>query len=100
MKTMFVTKFKGVLAVVLVAGVFLAGAAGLPYQARAAGQPAQEGQPAAKKDQRKGLVKPDPEADKLVRQLGSESFAQREAAHRKAREWLAKYGKGKPRPQP
>jgi hypothetical protein len=39
-KTMFVTKIKGVLAVVLVVGIALAGAAGLIYQAQAAGQPA------------------------------------------------------------
>src|SRR5262245_18333949 len=78
---MFVTKLKGVLAVVVVAGPFLAGAAGL-FQARAAGQPAKEGQPAANKGNRKGAVKPDSEAAMLVRQLGSEAYAEREAAEK------------------
>jgi hypothetical protein len=38
--------------------------------------------PAANKDRRKGGVKPDPQAQKLVRQLGSSDFAQREAAEK------------------
>src|SRR4051812_30059346 len=38
--------------------------------------------PAANKDRRKGGVKPDPQAQKLVRQLGSSDFAQWEAAEK------------------
>ena len=36
--------------------------------------------PAPKADQPKGEVKPNPETQKLVRQLGSQAFAEREAA--------------------
>ena len=56
-KAMFVTKIKGVLAVVLVIAT-LAGAAGLLCQTQAADQPkAKEEQPAAKQDQKKGEEK-------------------------------------------
>src|SRR5207249_2095768 len=56
-KAMFVTKLKSVLAVVLVVAA-LTGAAGLIYQAQAGERPmAKEEQPAAKKDQKKGVEK-------------------------------------------
>jgi uncharacterized protein (TIGR03067 family) len=55
-KAMFVTKIKGVLAVVLVIAT-LAGAAGLICQTQAAGQPKEE-RPIAKKNQKKGEEKP------------------------------------------
>jgi RNA polymerase sigma factor (sigma-70 family) len=58
-QAMFVTKIKSVLAVVLVVGLALAGAAGLLYQAQAGEQPmAKEEQPAAKKDQKTGEQSP------------------------------------------
>jgi RNA polymerase sigma factor (sigma-70 family) len=58
-KAMFLTKLKSVLAVVLVVGLALAGAAGLLYQAQAGELPmAKEEQPAIKKDQRTGEEKP------------------------------------------
>jgi RNA polymerase sigma factor (sigma-70 family) len=81
-KAMLVTKIKGVLAVAVVAGVFLAGAAGLHRTQATEPQKEAGWQPAARKGQRKGLVKPAPQADKLVGQLGSESFADREAAEK------------------
>jgi RNA polymerase sigma factor (sigma-70 family) len=56
LKAMFVTKIKSVLAVVLLMGLALAGAAGLLYQTRAADQPKEE-LPAAKKDQKQGEEK-------------------------------------------
>jgi uncharacterized protein (TIGR03067 family) len=57
-KAMFLTKIKSVLAVVLVVGLALAGAAGLLYQAQAGEQPmAKEEQPAARKDKQAGEEK-------------------------------------------
>src|SRR5262249_40619206 len=54
MQAMFTTKIKSVLAVVLVVGLALAGAAGLLHQTQAADQPTAKGRggpPAAEKDQ-------------------------------------------------
>jgi RNA polymerase sigma factor (sigma-70 family) len=58
LKVMFLSKLKGVLAVVLVVGLILAGAAGLHFQTQAADQPKAKGeQPVAEKNQQKGEEK-------------------------------------------
>jgi hypothetical protein len=58
LKAMFLSKLKGVLAIVLVVGLILAGAAGLHFPTRAADQPKAKGeQPVAEIDQKKGEEK-------------------------------------------
>jgi RNA polymerase sigma factor (sigma-70 family) len=65
-QAMFVTKMKGVLAVMLLVGLALAGAAGLLHQTQAADQPKAKGEPpAAKKVQKDEKERPMTEEEKL-----------------------------------
>src|SRR5207244_2931118 len=91
-KTMFVTKLKSVLAVVLIVAA-LAGAAGLIYQTQAGEQPmAKEQQPAAKKDQKTGeekqaQPKQQPAKSDRERMVGN-WFIMNEDSKRKGEMWV------------
>jgi uncharacterized protein (TIGR03067 family) len=92
-KAMIVTKIKSVLAVVLVAGLALAGAAGLLYRAQAGELPMTTGEPpAAKMDQNTGgekpaLPKPPPAKSDQERMVGYWVIVN-DDSKRKGERWL------------
>ncbi len=69
-RAMFVTKIKSVLAVMLVAGIALAGAAGLLYHTQAAEPPKAKGEPpAARKDPKNAEMDPTKTKEERLRRL-------------------------------
>jgi RNA polymerase sigma factor (sigma-70 family) len=92
-KTMFATKIKSVLAVVLVSGLALGGVAGLLYQTLAAEQPGAKGGPAAKSDQKPGAEKadqpkPPPTKSDRERMVGNWFIMNEDSGRRKGEMWV------------